>query len=261
MALLISWAAPSLGDSRFRPLENALDRFARRPVLSLVAVALLPIFLRLILLPVLPPPEPWINDEFANLLGADTFAHGRVTNPTHPMWVFFETIHVLQQPTYASMYPPAQAGFLAIGQVLTGSPWAGVCLSVSLLMAALLWMLRGWLTPGWALLGAGLAAIRLGLFSYWMNSYWGGAPAAIGGALVAGAVPRIVKRKRWQEAVLLGLGLVLLANSSASGDPPGSGPGSRRGMAGLLQLARHGRSHRVSRTALFSETSCQGTVS
>lgn len=213
VALLTAWTAPALGEPWFRPLESALGRFARRPVLSLVAVALLPIFLRLLLLPVLPPPEPWVHDEFANLLGADTFAHGRLTNPTHPMWMFFETMHVLEQPTYASMYPPAQAGFLALGQVLTGMPWAGVILSMAVFSAVLLWMLRGWLPPGWALLGAGLAIVRLGLFSYWMNSYWGGAPAAIGGALVAGAVPRIVKRRRWREAVLLGIGLVLLANT------------------------------------------------
>ena len=212
-ALFLAFAAPRLGDGFFARVTAACGRLARRSVLSLVVIGLAPILCRLVLLPVEPRPEPYIHDEFSYLLAADTFAHGRVANPPHPLWQYFESIHILQQPTYASMYPPGQGIFLALGQVLTGRPWAGVMLSAGLFCAALLWMLRGWFPPGWAFLGASLAVLRIGIFSYWMNSYWGGAASAIGGALAAGALARLWKRPRPVHGAIMGFGIVLLANT------------------------------------------------
>jgi uncharacterized protein (TIGR03437 family) len=193
--------------------EGAINRFAAHRVQAILLCALLPVIVRLALLPVLRVPEPLVADEFGYLLLANTFASGRLTNPGHPLWKFFEGIYVLQQPSYTSIYPIAPAVLLAIPEILGATPWLGVCLTVGLMCGLICWMLQAWVPPKWALLGGLLAACRFTIVSPWMNTYWGGATAAIGGALLLGSLPRIMKRQRVRDSLLFGLGLAILAQS------------------------------------------------
>lgn len=210
-AVAMAFAWPDCGARFFGRVEKAFARLARRRRLAVVVVGLAALLLRLAILPLCPVPLPFVPDDFSFLLAADTFALGRLTNPTPELWTHFESIHICMQPTYMSMYFPAQGLVLAAAKVLTGQPWFGVLLTGSLMCAALCWMLQAWLPPSWALLGGMLAVLRLALFSCWVNSYHTAATiAALGGALALGALPRFLKSPRLRYTLLLAIAAILL---------------------------------------------------
>jgi len=209
LTLLLLWRRP-----RFLVrAELGLREVARHRVLSIVLVGALALTVRAALLPLIPIPTPIVHDEFSYLLQADTFASGRLTNPTPPLWMHFESFHINMRPTYQSMYPPGQGAVLALGKVVFGRPWWGVWLSVGVMCALVVWMLQAWVPLHWALLGGLFCVMRYATFSYWINSYWGGPVAAIGGALLLGALARLLRKPRTSYALLFALGLVILANT------------------------------------------------
>lgn len=213
IAVVMSAMCPSVGRAWFERFERKIRHLTGHRLLCVVLVGVLALSLRAALLPLLPVPEPIVHDEFAYLLAADTFTHGRLTNPTHPMWEHFQTSGVIQKPTYQCFAQPAQGMILAFGKIVFGHPFWGVWLSVGLMCASIAWMLQGWLPSEWALLGGVLADVRFGVFGYWANSYWGGAAGAIGGALVLGALPRIKQTQHPRDALLMGIGIAILANN------------------------------------------------
>jgi hypothetical protein len=207
-------SAPFGSDRTLISARALFRRLANRKIVAILVCSFLPVLIRLAMLGFAPVPDPSIHDEFSHLLLADTLANGRLTNPPHPMWRHFESIHVIQQPTYNSMYPPGQGSVLALGQALFRDPWAGVVISVGLMCGTMCWMLQGWLPPAWALTGTLIAVLKIGIAGLYMNSYLGGPLAAAGGALLFGSAVRL-KRKGFRAAYAFagGVGLVLLMNT------------------------------------------------
>ena len=204
MASLLTRLAKS-----FSRVERFGTSIARRRRLAAVLCGLLVLFVRAAELPRLPIPEPSIHDEFSYLLAADTFASGRLTNTTHPLWEHFESFHSGQKHAPPGMTEEDLAG--RQNQALAGRIHGHI--GGELVCCALCWMLQGWLPPGWAFLGGLLMAMRIGVFSGFMNSYFGTSLAGIGGALVLGALPRIIQHPRVRHAVYMALGLAILANT------------------------------------------------
>jgi hypothetical protein len=207
LLVAIGWKPES-----FQKARNAYCQVARKRRLSVMLVFVLGLMGHLVERDYVVPP-PGFHDEFSYLLAGDTFASGRLTNPPHPMRYFFESIHILMEPSYMSMYPPGQGLMLATGMALGGNAIMGVWLSVALCCASICWMLQAWATPGWALAGGLIAVVRIGWFSYWAHSYWGGAVPAIGGALLLGVIPRMIKRPTPVLGCVFSSAALILINS------------------------------------------------
>ena len=208
--LALALTVPWLGARFYETTERRGAAFAAHPLRQILAVGLLAIAVRAMVLPWLGVPTPVVHDEQSLMLQAQTYLAGRLANPTHPFWEHFETFYVNQIPVYASMYFPGRGVPLAVGLLIAHNAWVGVWLSWVLMCMAAVWMLQGWVSLPMAFLGGVLVVARFGIFSYWINSYWGGAFTALGGMLVVGAMPRILREPGWRHGVLIGLGAVIL---------------------------------------------------
>ncbi len=211
--LLALFVFPWLGWPFWRAVDRGWRAIASRPGLSILLVGLVSLAVNGAVALHRGMPVPSVTDEFSYLLASDTFAHGRVTNPSHPLWHHFESEEIIQKPTYQSKYQPAQGLFLALGEALTGFPAVGVILSLALACAAVCWMLQAWVGRRWALVGGLLAALNPGMIDGWGQSYWGGAVAMLGGALLFGGMRRLAASPHARDAVWMGLGCAILANS------------------------------------------------
>ena len=212
LAILLAMFFAPRDTGLIRGLKRRFRSLSTRPWLCAAVVFSVSISLN-ILLASIQTPLPWIHDEFSYLLGSDTFANGRLTNPTHPLSEHFESFHILSRPSFTSKYPPASAISMAAGQVLTGYPIVGLWVILALGCVATYWMLRVWTTPIWALWGGLLIALNGPILHAWGQSFWGGGMAFLGGALLYGGARRIINDAKTRDAILCGIGLVVLANS------------------------------------------------
>jgi hypothetical protein len=196
-------------------LSDRFNKFSQNAVRSIVLTFTFALFLP-ILATFIQPPYPVVTDELSTLICAETLSQGRLTNPTHPMWEYFETFHVIHKPSYQSKFPPAGALFMAVGIWLTGLPIAGVWLSYALAMASLCWFLRMFMPSNWAL-AASLAAAGHGrLLQEWALGYWGGSVGMLGGILFLGSIIQLYRMKdkyNWVYAITVSIALLLLFNS------------------------------------------------
>ena len=211
--LALSFLRPRLLCNFFVKIEKSLARLSGRPWLCATVLFALPIALRLLLLPVYGPPQPFIHDEYAYLLQSQIFASGALSYPPLPFPKQFESIYVFATPTYNAEYQPAQGMCLAVGRLLFGHPWAGVLITAGLFCAIAYWALLAWLPARWAFGGGLLIVVEIGVLSYWTNSYWGGWVPGIGGALSFGALAPIREQTTALNAVLLAIGDVVLLSS------------------------------------------------
>ena len=208
----VALAATRPGSRFFRNAWQIVRRLSRRrwAVPVTVGVASLLASSPLVWLRV---PQPLVHDEFSYLLAADTFASGRLTNPTPPLWPAFETMHTIFGPSYQSKYPPGQGLSLAAGKVLTGRFVAGAWATAALACAAVAWFLLAVVPSRWALVGGLIAAVHPRVL-YWGQNYWGGQLAMLGGALLLGGAVRVARRgPQVTSGLAIGGGLSILALS------------------------------------------------
>lgn len=156
-------------------------------------------------------PLPSNMDEFSVLLGADTFANRRLTNPVPPLWHHFETLHVIFTPTYASKYPPAPALALALGKYVFRNPIWAVWLSTAIACGALTWMLLAWFPLRWAALGGFFAALHPLVVS-WGRFYLCCNLGVLGATLLLGSAKRLLRRRTYLRGIMLAIAMALLLN-------------------------------------------------
>ena len=186
------------------------------------------IVLRVATLPLYPIPIPYIHDEQANMLGAETFSLGRLTNPSLLFPESLREIHVLSEPTRMMKYQPGTALFMALGIVAFGTAYGGIVLAIGLLIGSSYWAVKAWSNRTIALLIALFLLTAFRAPHYFMQSYWGGEVSMLGAMLMLGAYPRIFFAKQYRYHYFLMAGGVLLAITRPY-----------EGLALLLGLALH----------------------
>ncbi len=154
-------------------------------------------------------PAPVVVDEHTNLLGAETFALGRLTNPPVLLHDQLFEMYVVNFPTRMMKYQPAMALFMAAGIVWFDHPYWGVLACMALAIGASYWAMVGWCSRPVALAGALVLMLLFRAPHYWIQSYWGGGHVFLASMLMLGAYPRIFIHHHYRAIIPASFGLVL----------------------------------------------------
>lgn len=182
----------------------------RRHFPPLLVLVVFSIFLCITILR-LPPPPPVIHDEHVNLLIADTLLHGRLANPPHRFASHFETIYVLQRPSYAGIYPIGTGALLAAGKLLTGRFYDAIAIGAVCTLLCLFWAFTPFLPPVWSAVGAGFFTFTLVTSTgspSWI-SYFNSFVGVCGGAIAFGAFRRWLDRPSARVAAVFAAGCMM----------------------------------------------------
>jgi hypothetical protein len=186
---------------------------AQNDATLILALILATILLRVATLPWYPIPAPYVHDEFSNLLGAETFSLGRLTNPPLLFPESFREIHVLSEPTRMMKYQPALSFFLTLGMVIFGNAYWGVVLCMALMVGSSYWAIKAWTNTPIGLAAAAFILVLLRAPHYWMNSYWGAGPIVLASFLMLGAYAHIILHHRFTYSWIAMTGIILAAIS------------------------------------------------
>lgn len=175
----------------------------------MVLAGLFPVALRLLLIPWMGVPTPGNIDEFVHFLVADTISEGRLANPPHQHSIFFETISILQHPTYSAIYPLGQGTILSLGLSL-GHPWIAILITGFFAGAGFFYFISAFTERRVAFLGSLAAGAKLLSMTYWMSSYMGGPLTAGGSCLALGGIYRWVGNPTIFNLAICGSGCTIV---------------------------------------------------
>jgi len=181
---------------------------APRPAVAYTAVALIALAAAVLRTLAFGEPHPiWFMDDFGYLIEADTFLHGRLANPMHPMHRYFETFFILQTPRYSAIYPPGLPLLLAFGRLVFGTPVFGLWIGCAAAAVAIMWAVAAVVSREVAW-GIGVFCAIHPMIVQSPATMHSLTPGAIAGALAVGGALRLPRRS---AAIVMGLGLALLA--------------------------------------------------